>query len=213
MNDAGSDNDSPDLGAEGEPADAVPALEGGETTAVDDRSDASEAGDDAPTEEEMVAEASPATDTEAADEDTSITALTEEQPPEDDPVMRAALFETATPLPDIDTLRPLPPFRRDASGPLVVQFRLNEAGKITVLERVTVTTVTESETTKGEEASEEAEAPRVDNDPAVDRLLRKMRRTRFRPRYEEGVAVETGMIVWSFDLNPASAEAIALQPL
>jgi len=57
-----------------------------------------------------------------------------------------------------------------------------------------------------------AEAPRVDNDPAVDRLLRKMRRTRFRPQYEEGVAVETGMIVWSFDLNPASAEAIALQP-
>jgi len=52
----------------------------------------------------------------------------------------------------------------------------------------------------------------VDNDPAVDRLFRKMRRTRFRPRYEEGVAVETGMIVWSFDLNPASAEAIALQP-
>ena len=31
-------------------------------------------------------------------------------------------------------------------------------------------------------------------------------------RYEEGVAVETGMIVWSFDLNPANAEAIALQP-
>ena len=139
-------------------------------------------------------------------------ALTEEQPPEDDPVMRAALFETATPLPDIDTLRPLPPFRRDASGPLVVQFQLNEAGKITVLERVTVTTVTESETTEDDEASEEAEAPRVDNDPAVDRLLRKMRRIRFRPQYEEGVAVETGMIVWSFDLSPANAEAIALQP-
>jgi hypothetical protein len=127
-------------------------------------------------------------------------------------VMRAALFETATPLPDIDTLRPLPLFRRDAAGPLVVQFQLNEAGKITVLERVTVTMVTQSETTEGEETSEEAEAPRVDNDPAVDRLLRKMRRTRFRPRYEEGGAVETGMIVWSFDLNPASAEAIALQP-
>ena len=154
----------------------------------------------------MIAEAAPEAKTEDSNEDTSIMALTEEQPPEDNPVMRAALFETATPLPDIDTLRPLPPFRRDAAGPLVVQFQLNEAGKITVLERVTVTTVTESETT------EEAEAPRVDNDPAVDRLLRKMRRTRFRPQYEGGVAVETGMIVWSFDLSPASAEAIALQP-
>ena len=212
MNDAGTDNTFPDAGSEEAPADAVAIAEGEEIAAVDEASDAAEAGDDAPAEEKRVAEASLATETEAGNKDTSIMALTEEQPPEDDPVMRAALFETATPLPDIDTLRPLPPFRRDASGPLVVQFQLNEAGKITVLERVTVTTVTESDTAEGEEASEDAEAPRVDNDPAVDRLFRKMRRTRFRPRYEEGVAVETGMIVWSFDLNPASAEAIALQP-
>ena len=211
-NDAGTDNTAPDTGSVEAPADTIAVAEGEEAAAVDEASDAAEAGDDAPAEEEMVAGASTPTDTEAADEDTSIMALTEELPPDDDPVMRAALFETATPLPDIDTLRPLPPFRRDATGPLVVQFQLNEAGKITVLERVTVTTVTESETTKGEEASEEAEAPRMDNDPAVDRLLRKMRRTRFRPRYEEGVAVETGIIVWSFDLSPASAEAIALQP-
>ena len=201
MNEAGSDNTPPDAGAVEAPVDVVAVAEG-EEAAVHEVSGAAEAGEDAPAVEEMVAETAP----EAGNEDTSITALTEEQPPEDDPVMRAALFETATPLPDIDTLRPLPPFRRDASGPLVVQFQLNEAGKITVLERVTVTTVTESETT------EEAEAPQVDNDPAVDRLLRKMRRTRFRPQYEEGAAVETGMIVWSFDLSPASAEAIALQP-
>jgi hypothetical protein len=212
MNEIGSDDASPNSGAEEAAADAVAALEGEEAAAVDETSEASEAGDDAPANEEMVAEASPEAETGTSNEDTSIMALTEEQPPEDDPVMRAALFETATPLPDIDTLRPLPPFRRDASGPLVVQFQLNEAGKITVLERVTVTTVTESETTEGERASEDAAAPRVDNDPAVDRLFRKMRRTRFRPRYEDGVAVETGTIVWSFDLNPASAEAMALQP-
>ena len=212
MKDAGTDKASPDAGAVEAPADAVAVAERDEAAAVDEASDASVAGEDAPAEEEVVADASPATETQAGNEDTSIMALTEEQPPEDDPVMRAALFETATPLPDIDTLRPLPPFRRDASGPLLVQFQLNEAGKITVLERVTVTAVTKSETTEDDEASKEAEAPRVDNDPAVDRLLRKMRRTRFRPQYEEGVAVETGMIVWSFDLSPANAEAIALQP-
>ncbi len=208
MNEAGSDNTPFDAGAVGAPVDVVAVAEGEEAAAVDEVSGAAEAGDDAPAGEEMVAETAP----EAGNEDTSISALTEEQPPEDDPVMRAALFETATPLPDIDTLRPLPPFRRDASGPLVVQFQLNEAGKITVLERVTVTTVTESETSEDDEASEEAKAPRVNINPAVDRLLRKMRRTRFRPQYEEGAAVETGMIVWSFDLSPASAEAIALQP-
>ena len=212
MNDAGTDSTDPDPGSDEAPADTVAVAEGEKVAAADEPSGVAKAGDDAPAEEEMIAEALPATSAEAADEDTSIIALTEEQPPEDDPVMRAALFETATPLPDIDTLRPLPPFRRDTTGPLVVRFQLNEAGKITVLERVTVTTVTQSQTTEDDEASEEAEAPRVANDPAVDRLLRKMRRTRFRPRYEEGVAVETGMIVWSFDLNPASAEAIALQP-
>ena len=42
-------------------------------------------------------------------------------PPVDDPVMRTALFETVTPLPDIDTLQPQP--RRDASGPVIVQFQ------------------------------------------------------------------------------------------
>ena len=214
MSDAGA-ADTPQNTADVDAStDEVAITESEQPAAVEAQaSGVAEAGEEeAPAEQETVAQASPAMDTEQSKEETSVMALPEEQPPEDDPVMRAALFETATPLPDIDTLRPLPPFRRDASGPLVVQFQLNEAGKITVLERVTVTTVTESESAEGEEASEDAKAPRVDNDPAVDRLFRKMRRTRFRPRYEEGVAVETGMIVWSFDLNPASAEAIALQP-
>jgi len=213
MSDAGAADTSQNTADVDASTDEVAITESEQPAAVEAQaSGVAEAGEEAPAEQETVAQASPATDTEQSKEDTSVMALPEEQPPEDDPVMRAALFETATPLPDIDTLRPLPPFRRDASGPLVVQFQLNEAGKITVLERVTVTTVTESESAEGEEASEDAKAPRLDNDPAVDRLFRKMRRTRFRPRYEEGVAVETGMIVWSFDLNPASAEAIALQP-
>jgi hypothetical protein len=213
MSDAGAADTPPDTANIDASTDKVAITESEQPTAVEAQaSGVAEAGEEAPAEQERVAQTSPAKDTEQSKEDTSVMALPEEQPPEDDPVMRAALFETATPLPDIDTLRPLPPFRRDASGPLVVQFQLNEAGKITVLERVTVTMVTESDTAEGEEASKDAKAPRVDNDPAVDRLFRKMRRTRFRPRYEEGVAVETGMIVWSFDLNPASAEAIALQP-
>jgi len=132
--------------------------------------------------------------------------------PVDDPVMRTALFETVTPLPDIDTLRPLPPFRRDASGPLIVQFQLNEAGKITELERVSMTTVTTTENTETGEAEPEASTAQVEDDPAVDRLLRKMRRTRFRPRYEGGEAVGTGMIVWSFDLSSSNSGAMALQP-
>ncbi|MGI9314817.1 MAG: hypothetical protein ACR2PN_08945 [Luminiphilus sp.] len=165
--------------------------------------------------EAMTAEASAMPAELAADgnaEDSSSITQIEAPPPEDDPVMRAALFETATPLPDIDTLRPLPPFRRDASGSLVVQFQLNEAGKITLLERITVTAVSENTEAETSEEADDTVEPEVNNDPAIDRLLRKMRRTRFRPRYEEGKAVETGMIVWSFDLNPAGTDAMALQP-
>lgn len=133
-------------------------------------------------------------------------------PPVDDPVMRAALFESPSPLPDIDGIRALPPFRRDATGPLVVQFRLNESGKITQLERLAVEPVQETEATSPdtdtETDTEEDEAvaqAAIKSDPNVDRLLRKMRKTRFRPRFEGGKPVATDMIVWSFDLNPTGS--------
>ena len=196
---ANHDNENPGSGLESgdalaEPAEPVPELAA------------------AAKQQEQVAEGAPSEVSPQATEDTPVGALPEEPAPENDPVMRMALFETATPLPDIDSLRPLPLFRPDASGPVVVQFQLNEAGKITELERVTVTAVTQSDTTEGEEAADETEMPRVDNDPAVDRLLRKMRRIRFRPQYAEGVAVDTGIVVWSFDPNPSASEAMALQP-
>ena len=129
-------------------------------------------------------------------------------PAVDDPVMRAALFESPSPLPDIDGIRSLPPFRRDAGGPLIVQFRLNEAGKITQLERLAVAPVEETEATSPDTDTEEEEAiaqSAIKNDRNVDRLLRKMRRTRFRPRFEAGKPVATDMIVWSFDLNPTGS--------
>ena len=130
---------------------------------------------------------------------------------EDDPVARAALFATATPLPDVDQLRPLPPFRADASGPLVVQFQINSSGKITDLEQVAITTVTASDESEAD-TTETAAPPQLEENPAVDRLLRKMRRIRFRPAYKAGEAVETDMIVWSFDISPTRDQAMALQP-
>ena len=75
-----------------------------------------------------------------------------------------------------------------------------------------MTTVTTTENAETGEAEPEASTAQVEDDPAVDRLLRKMRRTRFRPRYEGGEAVGTGMIVWSFDLSRVDIEAMTLQP-
>lgn len=148
---------------------------------------------------------------------------------EDNPLVRAALFQTVTPLPDIDQLRRLPPFTRDDSGPVVVQLQINEMGKITLLERVFVDEVVTKETAADERDDTPTEAdtaaeiaavpdtvsdgdPEVQNDAEVDRLLRTIRRTRFRPRYEAGVPVETDILVWSFDLNAINRDAIGLQP-
>ena len=209
---ADQDNEQPPRDVESgdavpEPAAPEPALANAEAEAVAETEAEVEV-----EAEQRVADATPADTTQQASEDTTIMAVPEEPTPEDDPVMRTALFATATPLPDIDSLRPFPPFRADASGPLVVQFQLNEAGKITELERITVTTVTETDSADTDTALDTDNAAQVEDDPAVNRLLRKMRRTRFRPQYEGGEAVDTGMIVWSFDLSPAATEAMALQP-
>ena len=148
---------------------------------------------------------------------------------EDNPLARAALFQTVTPLPDIEQLRRLPPFTRDDSGPVVVQLRINEMGKITLLEQVLVEEVVTEEAaaderddtpTEVDTAAEVVAAPdtvsvsvpEVHNEAEVDRLLRTIRRTRFRPRYEAGVPVETDILVWSFDLNATNRDAMGLQP-
>ena len=80
------------------------------------------------------------------------------------------------------------------------------------MERTIVTTVPETESAETTDAEPEPRAAQVEDNPAVNRLLRKMRRTRFRPRYEDGEAVATDMIVWSFDLSTSNADAMALRP-
>ena len=134
-----------------------------------------------------------------------------------------------TPLPDIEQLRRLPSFTQDDSGPVVVQLQINEMGKITLLEQVIVDEVIteEAATDEGDDTTTEADTaaeidavpdtvsgslPEVNNKAEVDRLLRTIRRTRFRPRYEAGVPVETDILVWSFDLNATNRDAMGLQP-
>ncbi len=156
-------------------------------------------------------------------------ALPEEPLSEDNPLVRAALFQTVTPLPNIEHLQPLPTFNRDDSGPVVVQLQINEMGKITLLEQLLVDEVVTEEaatderddTTTEVDTAAEIDAvpdtvsdspPEVHNEAGVDRLLRTIRRTRFRPRYEAGVPVQTDILVWSFDLNATNSDVIGLQP-
>lgn len=168
-------------------------------------------------EQPMVATAESAPATDAPQGSESENAAADAPPPEpepiDDPVMRAALFETSTPLPDIDSLRPLPPFSRDDTGPVVVQFRIDASGKVKDLERLAIT----DDSASAPDASEESASNESDLESAeivassVERLFRKMRRTRFRPQYEAGAPVETDMIVWSFALDPFGTQGMELQ--
>ena len=152
----------------------------------------------------------PATDTPDGEESTVTEAPLVAPEPVDDPVMRAALFETNAPLPDIDNLRPLPPFSRSDTGPVVVQFRVDDWGKAKDLERLQATDDMETDEEATVDESDLAAAEIADS--SVERLFRKMRRTRFRPRYVAGAPVETDMIIWSFDLASPRTDNMAIQP-
>ena len=202
--------------AEAEPAEAATAAESGAAIGTPIGAESTEATDRDETAagEKAIVEA-PAADEETPDDnsddntqsDGTILVLAGAELSVDDPIARAALFHTPTPLPDIVGLRSLPPFSRDDSGPVVVQFEVSSSGKITSAEQLTAATV---ETDESDENEEAASAPELEN-PAVDKLLRRLRQIRFRPRLEDGKAVRTEPIIWSFDLGP-KPDAVALQP-
>jgi hypothetical protein len=96
----------------------------------------------------------------------------------------------------------------------VVQFRVDELGKVKDLERLTIA----DEPELASDASGEGDSDKSDLASAevvasnVERLFRKMRRTRFRPRYEAGAPVETDTVIWSFALDPFGSNSMELQP-
>ena len=198
-----------------EPAEAASVAESGAAIGIVgiESTEATER-DESAVGEKAIVEA-PAADEETPDDrsddntqsDGTILALAGAELSVDDPIARSALFHTPTPLPDIVGLRSLPPFSRDDSGPVIVQFKISSSGKITSAEQLTTATV---ETNESDENEEEASAPDLEN-PAVDRLLRRLRQIRFRPRLEDGIAVPTEQVIWSFDLGPPP-DAVALQP-
>ncbi len=100
----------------------------------------------------------------------------------DDAVVQAYLQSTlAEPiaLPTEDDLQPLPPPMWDDSGVLVVSFTISETGRVSNLERLAEPEVEEYE-------------------GGMNRLLRVLRRTRFRPPFEEGRPVASEPITWSW---------------
>jgi len=99
---------------------------------------------------------------------------------EDDQKEVEALFGSPVPVPDIESLRPLPPATEPGPGAVLIEFTVDERGRTRDIER--------------RDENDELDGP-------AHRLMRKMRRTTFRPRFEAGEPVATTNIVRAYDLQ------------
>ena len=100
------------------------------------------------------------------------------------------LFGLPTPLPSFDGIAGLPEPEWNDSGDLVVSFTISASGRVTDLERL--------------------REPDVEQERGVNRLVRALRDTRFRPRFSDGMPVETPDIVWSFSVDDWQEPALTV---
>lgn len=90
------------------------------------------------------------------------------------------LFGKPVPLPDLDGVRTLPKTADPETANLLLEFGVNGRGKVVDLERIDDNEV---------------------NDGLANRVMRTLRKTRFRPRFENGEPVATENIVWAYDID------------
>lgn len=95
------------------------------------------------------------------------------------------------PLPTIDGMEPIPAPYWDDSGALVVSFSISDTGRVMDLERV------------GEPEVEEETKD-------INRLLRALRGTRFRPMFTDGLPIASETIVWSWPPSAWSPQPLEL---
>ena len=89
------------------------------------------------------------------------------------------MFGKPVALPDIDGIRPLPPAVSADQGDILLEFGVNPRGRVIDLVRLD----------EGDE----------DNGKA-NQLMRKLRKTRFRPRFASGEPTITEKIVKAYDI-------------
>jgi hypothetical protein len=90
------------------------------------------------------------------------------------------LFGEPVALPDFEELNPLPPVVQGGRAAVTLAFGVSEYGRVQDIERL--------------DNNEE-------EDRQASRLMRQLRKTPFRPRFEAGQPVETEKLVKAFDLQ------------
>jgi len=112
-------------------------------------------------------------------------AATELAERDDAQVQTQRLLGEPVPLPDVDGVRPLLPEVSMNEGNILVEFGVSERGKVRDLSRV-----------QREESDEQS--PDEISDGKANRLLRALRKTKFRPRFVDGVPTSTENIVKAY---------------
>ncbi len=107
-------------------------------------------------------------------------AVAELTPREDAEVSLAALFGEPVELPDIEGARQLPAPAKPEEANLQLQFRVDKRGKVVDLERV-----------------DENEL----NEAAANRIMRKLRKTQFRPRLAMGEPQDTEAVTRAYEIQ------------
>lgn len=107
-------------------------------------------------------------------------ALTELAASNDAQVLESQIFGAPVALPALDGVESLPPTVPREQGNALLEFTVTASGRLIDLDRI--------------DDYEENEAK-------VNRLMRRLRKTQFRPRFEEGKPVDTEKVVWAYDSN------------
>ena len=109
---------------------------------------------------------------------------------------RERLFGTPVALPSLAGVRPLPEPIAAENGNLLLEFGVSSRGRVVDLERIEES-IDSEEVEAAEDAVEQAEEATA----ATNRFMRKLRRTRFRPRFEDGEPVATEKLIWAYDTS------------
>ncbi len=108
-------------------------------------------------------------------------AMAELAAPDDAQQGEARLFAEPVPLPDISGLRRLPPPVSAQQGNILVEFGVDDRGEVVDLVRLDTNT---------------------DSDAAAIGLMRRLRNTLFRPRFEAGEPAAMDKLVRAYDIKP-----------
>ena len=101
------------------------------------------------------------------------------------------MFGAPVPLPSMAEVKPFPETTSPESANLLLEFGVSERGRVVDLRRL--------DEPPEADTSDDVDEPPADNDAIANRFMRQLRRTRFRPRFENGDPVVTEGVIWAYD--------------